>query len=202
VNLRGYLVWSFMDNFEWAFGYAKRFGIVRVDYDDQKRTPKASASLMSDLATKNVLRVSERVLDASEHSPFNTKILYRKKAAEVPSQKPTKPKLSKEDALSILHEFCTRYQDAKFQAKMIEAYKQYMMTNDDIALMKARQLICLPIQMDVLPKYGYEPTRRGVAQATAFLTSLKEPDVATLHGTISYLTKDLPHTTALEGAVG
>ena len=43
VDLRGYFVWSFMDNFEWAEGYAKRFGLVRVDYDTQRRIPKASA---------------------------------------------------------------------------------------------------------------------------------------------------------------
>ncbi len=43
VPVRGYFYWSLMDNFEWAWGYAKRFGIVRVDYDTQVRTPKASA---------------------------------------------------------------------------------------------------------------------------------------------------------------
>jgi beta-glucosidase len=42
VDLRGYFVWSLMDNFEWAFGYSKRFGIVHVDYDTQKRTVKDS----------------------------------------------------------------------------------------------------------------------------------------------------------------
>ncbi len=42
VDLRGYFVWSFMDNFEWALGYGKRFGIVHVDYPTQIRTPKAS----------------------------------------------------------------------------------------------------------------------------------------------------------------
>ena len=41
--MKGYFYWSLMDNFEWAWGYAKRFGIVRVDYDTQVRTPKASA---------------------------------------------------------------------------------------------------------------------------------------------------------------
>jgi len=43
VRLGGYFVWSLMDNFEWAYGYDKRFGIVRVDYDTQERTPKDSA---------------------------------------------------------------------------------------------------------------------------------------------------------------
>ncbi len=43
VPVRGYFYWSLMDNFEWAWGYDKRFGIVRVDYDTQERTPKDSA---------------------------------------------------------------------------------------------------------------------------------------------------------------
>ncbi len=43
VPMAGYMVWSLMDNFEWASGYTKRFGIVHVDYDTQQRTPKASA---------------------------------------------------------------------------------------------------------------------------------------------------------------
>jgi beta-glucosidase len=43
ADIRGYFAWSLLDNFEWAFGYGKRFGIVRVDYDTQARTPKQSA---------------------------------------------------------------------------------------------------------------------------------------------------------------
>jgi len=42
VPVQGYFAWSLLDNFEWAFGYAERFGIVHVDFDTQKRTPKAS----------------------------------------------------------------------------------------------------------------------------------------------------------------
>ncbi|MFD1715415.1 GH1 family beta-glucosidase [Amnibacterium flavum] len=42
VDLRGYTVWSLLDNFEWGYGYSKRFGIVRVDYDTQLRTVKDS----------------------------------------------------------------------------------------------------------------------------------------------------------------
>jgi len=43
ADVRGYFAWSLMDNFEWAHGYSKRFGIVRVDYETQTRTPKQSA---------------------------------------------------------------------------------------------------------------------------------------------------------------
>jgi beta-glucosidase len=43
TDIRGYFVWSLLDNFEWAYGYDKRFGIVRVDYPTQQRIPKLSA---------------------------------------------------------------------------------------------------------------------------------------------------------------
>ena len=49
VPLKGFMVWSLLDNFEWASGYAKRFGIVHVDYATQQRTPKASAAWYRDL---------------------------------------------------------------------------------------------------------------------------------------------------------
>jgi beta-glucosidase len=42
VDVRGYFVWSLLDNFEWAEGYSQRFGLVRVDYDTQARTPRDS----------------------------------------------------------------------------------------------------------------------------------------------------------------
>ena len=42
ADVRGYFAWSLLDNFEWAWGYAKRFGIVRVDYETQERTVKDS----------------------------------------------------------------------------------------------------------------------------------------------------------------
>lgn len=50
INIKGYFAWSLMDNFEWAFGYEQRFGIVHVDYKTQKRTLKQSA-----IAYRNLL---------------------------------------------------------------------------------------------------------------------------------------------------
>ena len=50
VDLRAYFVWSLLDNYEWALGYGKRFGIVHVDYTTQVRTPKDSALWFAELA--------------------------------------------------------------------------------------------------------------------------------------------------------
>jgi beta-glucosidase len=49
ADVHGYFVWSLLDNFEWAHGYSKRFGIVHVDYATQQRTPKASARYYSEV---------------------------------------------------------------------------------------------------------------------------------------------------------
>ncbi|GIF24207.1 beta-glucosidase [Actinoplanes tereljensis] len=53
VDLRGYFVWSLMDNFEWAEGYAKRFGIVHVDYATQERRLKDSAKWYREVIRRN-----------------------------------------------------------------------------------------------------------------------------------------------------
>jgi beta-glucosidase len=58
VDLRGYFVWSLLDNFEWQAGFSKRFGIVRVDYPTQRRIPKASA-----LFYRDVIRTNGAVLE-------------------------------------------------------------------------------------------------------------------------------------------
>ncbi|MFE9643894.1 GH1 family beta-glucosidase [Streptomyces sp. NPDC006365] len=52
VDVRGYFVWSLLDNFEWAEGYARRFGLVHVDYDTLERTPKASYGWLRDVLRK------------------------------------------------------------------------------------------------------------------------------------------------------
>ena len=54
VNIQGYFAWSLMDNFEWALGYTKRFGIVYVDYDTQKRTLKHSGIAFQELVKSRV----------------------------------------------------------------------------------------------------------------------------------------------------
>ena len=60
VPMAGYMVWSLMDNFEWSSGYAKRFGIVHVDYTTQQRTLKDSAHWYRDfLARRPVKRAAE-----------------------------------------------------------------------------------------------------------------------------------------------
>ncbi|MEO7448239.1 MAG: GH1 family beta-glucosidase [Humibacillus sp.] len=55
VPVRGYFYWSLLDNFEWAWGYAKRFGIIRVDYETQVRTPKASALDLAEVIATRTL---------------------------------------------------------------------------------------------------------------------------------------------------
>lgn len=53
IPLKGYFAWSLMDNFEWAFGYTRRFGITYVDYATQQRTVKASGRWLSKVAREN-----------------------------------------------------------------------------------------------------------------------------------------------------
>lgn len=52
VNLKGYFAWSMLDNFEWALGYSKRFGLHYVDFNSFERTPKSSAIWFADLMSK------------------------------------------------------------------------------------------------------------------------------------------------------
>ncbi|MDT0441777.1 GH1 family beta-glucosidase [Streptomyces johnsoniae] len=55
VDLRGYFVWSLLDNFEWAHGYSKRFGLVHVDFETQVRTLKDSGRWFSEITRANAL---------------------------------------------------------------------------------------------------------------------------------------------------
>ena len=61
VRMEGYMVWSLLDNFEWASGYDKRFGIVHVDYQTQRRTPKASALWYADFLRRQKAMHAQRV---------------------------------------------------------------------------------------------------------------------------------------------
>ena len=53
VPVKGYFLWSFMDNFEWSEGYDRRFGVVHCDYTTQKRTPKLSANWYAKVMAEN-----------------------------------------------------------------------------------------------------------------------------------------------------
>jgi beta-glucosidase len=57
VPVRGYFLWSLMDNFEWIFGFEQRFGVYRVDFKTQARMPKLSASFYRDVVAKNAIGV-------------------------------------------------------------------------------------------------------------------------------------------------
>jgi len=55
VPVKGYFLWSLMDNFEWIYGYEKRFGLYHVDFETQARTPKLSASFYRDVIARNAI---------------------------------------------------------------------------------------------------------------------------------------------------
>ena len=56
-DLRGWFFWSLLDNFEWAEGYTKRFGLIYVDYETQQRIPKDSYRFVQKLIQENTLSV-------------------------------------------------------------------------------------------------------------------------------------------------
>jgi len=55
VDVRGFFVWSLLDNFEWGHGYSKRFGVVHVDFETQKRTVKDSGEWYARVITSNAV---------------------------------------------------------------------------------------------------------------------------------------------------
>jgi len=55
IPVAGYFLWSLLDNFEWADGYQKRFGLYRVDFDTQRRTPKLSAAFYRETIRRNAV---------------------------------------------------------------------------------------------------------------------------------------------------
>jgi beta-glucosidase len=66
ADVRGYFLWSLMDNFEWSYGYSKRFGAVWIDYETQQRIPKTSARWYSGVARGNVLTEPEDAVSGDE----------------------------------------------------------------------------------------------------------------------------------------
>ena len=60
VDIRGYYQWSLMDNFEWALGYDKRFGLVHIDFETLERTPRDSAHWYREVILRNGLAPVER----------------------------------------------------------------------------------------------------------------------------------------------
>ncbi|MGP0049553.1 MAG: GH1 family beta-glucosidase [Solirubrobacteraceae bacterium] len=63
VNLAGYFHWSLMDNFEWAWGYQRRFGLYYVDFGTQRRLPKRSAAFYSTIVNRGELPTLSALLD-------------------------------------------------------------------------------------------------------------------------------------------
>ncbi len=67
IDVRGYIAWTAFDNFEWIFGYRPKFGLIAVDRDTQRRTPKPSAEWLGELARSN-----GALLDGSPSAAFPT----------------------------------------------------------------------------------------------------------------------------------
>jgi len=63
ADVRGFYLWTLLDNFEWAWGLTKRFGAFHVDFETQKRTAKPIVAWYKQLATNNVLRVDHAIGD-------------------------------------------------------------------------------------------------------------------------------------------
>ena len=83
VDLRGYFAWSLMDNFEWAYGYERRFGLVHVDYDTQVRTLKHSAKgFQAFLGQTNVLQWGKKAYGPDENGGISGIVYYAVTRAE------------------------------------------------------------------------------------------------------------------------
>jgi beta-glucosidase len=84
VNLAGYFHWSLMDNFEWARGYQRRFGLYYVDFETQRRVAKRSARFYSEVARTGVLPSSDATLQPTGGELVNGDIAHASAARPVP----------------------------------------------------------------------------------------------------------------------
>jgi beta-glucosidase len=64
ADVQGYYLWTLMDNFEWAWGFSKRFGIVYVDHETLKRTPKDSALWYREVVRTNAVKIAGETVPA------------------------------------------------------------------------------------------------------------------------------------------
>lgn len=199
ADVRGYFVWSFLDNFEWQSGYAKRFGIVHVDYQTQVRTPKASATFISDIIKRRSLTLPIRVMTASEFAPMGK---------NPPLEKPAPEKIAKENgrtevgvvltnscAITLLEELLAGYVQPDFQKAIADAYRKMKEDGNEVGLVKTKRALCLPIQAAILPKYGFEPTQAGVYKL--FLTMRKpeltnDVEVQKRNAMVQFITTEFP----------
>jgi beta-glucosidase len=85
VDLRGYFVWSLLDNFEWSYGYSKKFGILQVDPATQDRTPKASARFYADVIRSNGAGLENAGADPASPTRVSGKLRGRAADRPVPS---------------------------------------------------------------------------------------------------------------------
>jgi len=230
ADVRGYFAWSFMDNFEWAFGYAKRFGIVYVDRPTQARTPKASARMFSEIVRENALRVPSRVALASafkphplrsegtkadgEPKPFGGSSSEKKKGKRKPGGQSPKQSsgrvdgmgdtITAVDAKKMLQELAVEYEGDACQTALAAIYKQYAADGDDMVMVKARRETCAPIQHAILPKYGFCPTPAGILRATVTLRHdallAADDEVQSLSRHVQYLVNEFP-ALGLEGVI-